>query len=172
MRRDFLLKNNLFFPNNLKRCEDEIWTIGLLFCAKKILHVPIAMYLYRLSSNSITRLKRTALQDINSRIDNIIHNLKWIDAFIGNVPFFKANPQYHYNVLEYATQRFFKKCFKSTLKVAPCDMYRSIKQEFGKNFGEYEHVIPVLCTMIGTYRKLLENDRLRIAELEEKLKSR
>ena len=172
VRREFLITNKIFFPNNLKRCEDEIWTTGLLFNAKKIIHVPIAMYLYRLSSNSITRVKRTALQDINSRVDNIIHDMKWLDLFIKDIPFFKSNPQYHYAVLEYFTNRFFRKCSNSTMKVAPTDMYRAIWQEFGKNFGEYEHVIPILCTLIGRYRKIVEENKIKISELEEQLKAK
>ena len=109
LRREFLVENEIFFPENIRRHEDEMWTHLLLFHAKKILHTPLAVVLYRLSENSIGRLHRTNLQTINSRIDNIMHNLQWIDKVMSKIPFFEANPHYHYAILEHSTQRFFTK---------------------------------------------------------------
>lgn len=155
LRRNFLVENEIFFPDKLKRCEDEIWTHGLLFCAKEIVHIPIAVYLYRLSEKSITRIKRTHLENINSRIHNILHDLQWIDNIMSKVPFFNEHPEYRYAILEHSTQRFFLKLFDSSRKVSSSDMYESIKREFGGNFGEYAVILSVLCTMINHYQKLI-----------------
>lgn len=172
LQRNFLIENELFFPEKLRRCEDEIWTHGLLFCAKKIIHTPIAAYFYRLSEQSITRIKRTHLQNINSRIDNIIHDLQWIDKFMSKIPFFEENPHYRYAILEHSTQRFFLKLFDSSLKVSSTDIYKSIKQEFGKNFGEYDIVVPVFCTLINKYQKIIakNNANNNWRELEKYLR--
>ena len=172
IRREFLLENEIFFPDKVLRNEDEIWTIGLMFCAKKVLHIPLTIILYRLSDNSITRLKRTQLQNVNSRINNVIYDLNWIDKMLDKVPFFNKNPQYRYIILEYSTKRFFTRIFKECKKVSPPDMYLSIKEEFGKIFGEHELIVPVLCTMISSYRKIIEEDKTKIAELEEQLKAK
>ena len=172
LRREFLIKNEIFFPEKLKRCEDEIWTHGLLFCAKEIMHTPIAVYLYRLSEKSITRIKRTPLENINSRINNIFHDLQWIDNIMSKISFFKENPQYRYAILEHSTQRFFLKLFNSSLKVSPSEMYESIKQEFGKNFGEYNVIVTVLCTMINNYQKIIAKTNMHTdwRELENYLR--
>ena len=45
IRRDFLLDNELFFPNFVP-CEDHIWTFGLFFFAKRFLRVPNAIYVH------------------------------------------------------------------------------------------------------------------------------
>ena len=170
VRREFLIKNEIFFPEKIMTCEDEIWTHGLLFCAKKIVHVPLVVYLYRLSENSLTKAKRTNLQNINMRINTIIHGLKWIDNIMNKIPFFGENPSYRYAVLEHAAQRYFTKLYKSSLKVLSADMYMSIKSTFGKNLGDNEILVSVLCTMISSYRKIIEKNKERIAELETQLK--
>ena len=173
LRRKFLIDNEIFFPSNIRRCEDEIWTHGLLFCAKKIIHTPIALYFYRLSDNSITRIKRTHLQNINSRIDNILHDLQWIDNIMSKIPFFEENPQYRYAILAHSTQRFFIKFFPSSLKVSASDMYQSINQEFGKNFGEYNVIVSVLCTLINKYQRIIAENFAKNdwKELEKYLRS-
>lgn len=172
LRREFLIKNEIFFPEEFNRCEDEIWTHGLLFCAKEIIHLPLGVYIYRMSDSSVTRTKQTHLQNINSRINNIIHGVQWIANIMAKVPFFEENPQYCYAILEHSTQRFLNRLFKSGLKVSPSDMYQSIKKDFGKNFGRYESVIPILCTMINQYQKLVAKNEARIAELEKQLKTK
>ena len=159
LRRKFLIDNELFFPENLRRCEDEVWTHGLLFYAKKIIHIPIALYLYRMSEGSITYSKRTPLQNIISRMDNIFHDLQWIDDVMSKIPYFKKHPEYRYAILEHSTQRFFIKLFKSSLKISPSNMYASIKQEFGGNFGEYAVLVPILCTLINKYQRIIATDK-------------
>ena len=172
LRREFLIENNLFFPENIRRNEDEIWTMGLLFRAKRILHIPLPIVLYRLSDNSITRIKRTPVQNVISRIDNIIHHLKWLNDILGKIPFFIENPDHLYAILEYSTKKYLVRIFKECRKVSPTDMYLAIKQEFGKSFGEYDVTISVLCTMLSNYQKIIEQNKTRIAELEEQLKAK
>ena len=172
LRRKFLIENEIFFPEEVVRNEDEVWTHGLLFCAKTIIHIPLSIYLYRLSEVSITRLKRTPLQNIDAWILNIIYDLKYIDNFMSKIPFFAEHPEYRYAILEHSTQRFFNRLFKSSLRVSPSDMYESIKQRFGANFGEYDVTISVLCTMLSNYQKIIEQNKTRIAELEEQLKAK
>ncbi len=172
LRREFLIENDIFFPEEFKRCEDEIWTHGLLFCAKEIIHIPLGVYVYRMSDSSITRSRQTNLQNINIRINNIINGLQWIAHITEKVPFFKDNPQYHYAILEHSTQRFLNRLFKSSLKVSSSDMFMSIKREFGKDFGKYDVAVPVLCTMLSTCQKTIDRNKTRIAELEEQLKAK
>ena len=164
LRRDFLINNEIFFPENLKRCEDEVWTHGLLFCAKKIIHIPLAFYFYRIAEGSITYSKRTPMQNINSRIHNIFHDLQWIDNIMSKVPFFEENPQYRYAILEHSTQRFFIKFFKISIDFSATEIYKSIKQEFGKSFGEYALIVSVLCALVNKYQKIILNEDKKITK--------
>ena len=170
LRRKFMIENEIFFPEKVKKCEDIIWTHGLMFCAKKVLHIPFPFYLYRNSIDSLSRQKRTSLESINSRLDSLIYGIKWVGNMMDKVPLFKEKPDYRYMMLEHIAQLFFTKLYYSSLKVSPNDMYQSIQKEFGHEFGEYDVLVSVLCTLIACQQKNLEADKLRIAELEENLK--
>ena len=169
IQRDFLIRNGIFFPEGLKICEDEIWTHGLLFCAKKILHTPLAVYLYRKSNDSLLRVKRSNLQKVNSGINAIVQGLKWIDSMMDKVPFFKAEPQYRYMILSHSAQRYFAGLYKVSLKASQAEIYRSVKKEFGKNFGDYDVLVTTLLTLISGYQITAAENKERIAQLEKKL---
>ena len=170
LRRDFLIRNGIFFPEELKICEDEIWTHGLLFCAKKILHTPLAIYLYRKSKGSLLRVKRNNLQKINSDFNAIIQGLIWIDSMMDKISFFQTEPQYRYEILSHVAQRYFNILYKDSLKASQADIYRSVKKTFGKNFGDYDVLVPVMLTIISGYQIDEAKNKERIAELEEQLK--
>lgn len=171
-RRNFLIGNKIFFPENLRIYEDQIWTIGLFLSAKKIIHMPIAVYFYRKSDNSLSKQKDfTSLQKVNILVNGILQGLNWLDNIIVKIPFFAANPQQHYAILDYAVQRFFTMIYKSNFELSPLDMYLSIKQEFGKDFGKYATSLSALFTVIYDYKKNIDKLEKRIAGLEKKFKS-
>ena len=169
LRRDFLIRNGIFFPEELKICEDEIWTHGLLFCAKKILHTPLAIYLYRKSEGSLLRIKRNNLQKADSDFNAIIQGLTWIDSMMDKISFFQTEPQYRYEILSHVAQRYFAGLYKISLKASQADIYRSVKKKFGKNFGDYDVLVSTLLTLISGYQITMAKNKERIAELEKKL---
>ena len=162
LRRDFLLDNKIFFPEDIEYGEDQVWTHGILFCAKKILHLPRPYYSYRQSENSITRKKRNALQIVNVRLRVVINGLKWIDDMLEKNEFFKQNPELRHKVLDHFTRRFYNGLFKHTAKTTQTDIYDSLKQEFGRGFGEYDVLIPALLTLVNTNQKTIENLRKKL----------
>lgn len=137
-----------------------------VFPRKKILHMPLAFYLYRKAVNSVTTSKRKPFENINSGVDNVIHALKWIDDMMNKSSFFDENPQYRYPMLNHIAERFLSRIFHSSKSVSLSDMYRSIKQEFGEEFGEYDVAIAVLFTVICNYQKVIEENNMRIAQLK------
>ena len=169
LRRKFMMDNEIFFPEKVKKCEDIIWTHGLMFCAKKVIHVPFPFYLYRKSIDSLSRQKRTSLESINSRLDSLIYGIKWIDDMMNKASLFTAAPEYRYAILEHIAEKFFIKLHGSSVKVQPSEIYRSVREEFGHEFGEYEVLVPILCTLIANQRKIIAEDKLRLAELESNL---
>ena len=155
---------------NVTPSGDRLWTYSVLFQAKKVIYAPLAIYLYRLSNDSITRKERTPSQDINLGINSVIEGIEWINDVMDKVSFFEEHPQYRYAVLENAVKVLFALSSKKFEKVSPAEMYLSIKEAFGKNFGDYENVVPVLLTMIRNYRKTIEKNNALIAELKNKSK--
>ena len=169
-RRDFLIRNGLFFPKGIDIYEDQVWTFGLLLCAKKILHTPLATYFYRKSAGSLSRKKITALQSVNDFITVILQGMVWIDSMMDKVSFFQTETQYRYKILSHVAHRYFNILYKDSLKVSQSEIYRSVKKKFGKNFGDYDVLIPVLLTLVNSFQKADVKNKKRIAKLEEQLK--
>ena len=158
MRRDFLIENDLFFTEDVEYAENQIWIHGLLFCAKKILYLSCAYYFYRhKSENSITWKERDSLQIINVRLRAVINGLKWIDDVMEKIEFFRNNPALRHKVLDHFTRRFYGGLFKHSLKCSQPEIYDSLSQEFRKNFGEYDVLIPALCALVNTNQKIISH---------------
>ena len=168
-RRDFLIRHELFFPENLNKYEDRIWTVGMLLCAEKVLHTPLAAYLYRKTDDSLTRKNRTPLQNVNVFANVIFLGLKWIDNIMARLQFFETNPKYRYEILSHFTRKYFTMLYKNCPDVSPSEAYHSIKDEYGKNFGEYDVLFSTFFTLISGYRKKIEENKIQIAELEKQL---
>lgn len=180
VKRNLIIENELFFPDLLIG-DDNVWTTGLIFCARKILRVPNIVYIYRLAENSMTRTEKTPEQEINFWLNSIILGLKSLDNFMSKHEFFQTNPQYRYAVLEdFLVERFYI-IFKKSLELQPFAVYETIKQEFGKNLGEYDVLVAALCAALNTQQKIsrlnqqkfnqfAEQAQRRIAELENELK--
>ncbi len=172
IKRDFLLKNNLFFPENINVSEDRIFTYGLFLCAKKIVQLPKAYILYRNSVGSLSRTRRTALQMVNLRLRPIINGVKWVDNAISKVDFFKQNPQSRFEILESVVAMFFKRGFNPSLSFQQSEIYASIIQEFGESLSEHDVLVAQLCTFVNTQQKKIATLEEKIATLEEQLKAK
>ncbi len=157
-RREFLIENELFFPEGVEYGENQIWTHGLLFCAEKILHLPYPYYFYRYQSeNSIIWKKRDSRQIVNVRLNVVIEGLLWIDDVMAKTPFFQQNPQLRHKILDHFTRRIYNGLFKHTLKTQQWEIYESLKEDFGQNFGEHDVLIPALLTLVNTNQKKIDN---------------
>ena len=135
----------------------------MLFRAKKILHLPKGYYFFRQAKSSLTHQKREPLQKINVLLNAVIEGLKWLDDVMEKTPYFQKEPQLRHSVLDHFTRRFYKAIFKHTLATPQWEIYESLKSEFGQNFGEYDVLIPALCTLANANQKKIE-------KLKEKLK--
>ncbi|MBQ7630030.1 MAG: glycosyltransferase [Selenomonadaceae bacterium] len=180
VKREFLLEHEIFFAA-LRPREDDIWNYHLIFYAKKILRVPNIVYIVRESEDSVTRKKRTPLQNLNFWLSPIFEGLKIIDNLMKKFEFFNRKPEYRYAVLEYFCQRCSTAILGYSFPFPPVAVYESIKQEFGGRLGEKDVLVSTLCTIINTQQKILMTNQQkfnqfaaqsqqRIAELEAQLK--
>ncbi|MBR4642106.1 MAG: glycosyltransferase family 2 protein [Selenomonadaceae bacterium] len=75
-RKDFLIKNKIFFPTDMPHSGDFIFVINVYCHAKRFLNIPTSLYFYRHYNDSVTRNTRTPEELL----------LHWGSAFVG---FFK-----------------------------------------------------------------------------------
>ena len=182
-RRDFLIANEIFFPN-IKPYEDLVWSHALLIYAKRFLRVPIAVYFYRDNESSMTRISKSSDASAKFYLNPVILGLKSLDTFINRHEFFQTKPQLHYALLENFFNGRFTSIFRDSSEfLPPFELYEAIKEEFGKNLGDYDVLIAALCTALAqqqrvTAAKLKQfkeyqiQSRARIAELENEIKRR
>lgn len=53
-RRDFLFANNLFFVEDIRRAEDDLFSTMVMYHAQMLKTIPLDVYVYRVRDNSIT----------------------------------------------------------------------------------------------------------------------
>ena len=158
VRRKLMLENEIFFPN-VRPSEDTIWTLGLVFYAKKILRVPNAVNIHRLSENSIMRTEKTPQQYINFWLEPILFGLKSLDTLMGRHEFFQKNLSARYNLLKWFVAPKFNQTLTSAQELTEYEIYQSIKDEFGEKLGDYDVLISMLCTAIYNEKKAFADEK-------------
>lgn len=179
VRRNFLTENEIIFPN-IFPCEDYFWTLNLLFAAKKFLHVPNATYFWRQTKKSSIRGNETETDKFNLWLHPAILGLKGLDNMMGKFEFFRDNMKYRHAILDFVIKKMFIMNFQAGMKIPQFSIYNAIKNEFGAHLGEYDVLIPALCTALNTqqkimvmnqrnFNKVIASTDKKIAELEAEL---
>ena len=97
--------------------------------------------------------------------------------------FFKENVEYRYAIFEYFINKMYDIFLASSFPIPPFSFYQTIKNEFGKDLGDYDVLVSALCAFINTQQKLsfinqqkfnqfAAQAQNRIKELEEQLKNK
>ncbi|MBD3878632.1 MAG: glycosyltransferase [Quinella sp. 1Q5] len=154
VRHDLLKEHKIVFPH-IKPSEDDIWTYGLVFFAKRWLRVPNMIYIRRMREDSITGTVRTSQEALNFWLNPVLLGLKELDNFMNQIEFFKENPQQRYAVLEKHFQGKLNSSFRNARQLTPVDVYEAIKKAYGKYFGDYDVLISSLCTQIFNQNQTL-----------------
>ena len=152
VKRILIMENEIFFPA-VKISEDNIWTHGLLFYAKNFLRVPDLVYIQRMSANSVMRLGRTPQQEINFWLNPVLLGLKSLDELMNRHEFFRTNPSCRFSLLKKFVNTRFNWTFESSKQLSENLIYSAIKNEFGGKLGEYDVLIPALCTALYNEKK-------------------
>lgn len=180
-RRDLLTEHEISFPNIIR--DDSIWNWNLIFCAKKILRVPNAVYVWRDVKSSITRVEKTPAQEINFWLNPIVLGTKTLHETLRRIEFFKQNPRYHYVMLSHFVEGSFSSLFGKSFQLKSFAFYEAVHKEFSKDLGEQDILVPLLFAIINTQQKISFMNRKkfnefaaqaqrRIAELEAQLKNK
>ncbi len=155
VRRDLLLEHEIFFPP-CKISDDDIWTCELIFCAGKILRVPNTVYVNRITDDSLSRIDRTPAHEIIFWLDPLVSGLKSFDDFMGEINFFRQNPQYRLAILDHLINgRTFAQINRYCEKISPVEIYETIRRNFAKDFGQHDVLFAYLCTLVHEQRKNL-----------------
>ena len=98
-RRDFLMDNNIIFPD-LKHGEDEFFDFCAICLAKKILLVPNVIYIYRIRQDSMNRQAVSPEDYIHDWFGSTLKAISLYENFMNNFDSFQKNPELKYTVFE------------------------------------------------------------------------
>ena len=179
VRRKLIIEHEIFFPH-CKPSEDDIWTYGLVFYAKRFLRVPNAVYIYRPNEESVMNKSKTPEQHINFWTNPAMLGIKTLDRFMSKIEFFQKNTSYRYAILEMFLASKILAPYKDSWQMPPFKIYETIKKEFGDKFGEQDVLISALCTFamnlqkinainIQKFNQFVDQAQKRIAQLEAEL---
>lgn len=153
VKRNVLIENDISFPH-ICPSEDDIWTYSLVFCAKKFLRVPNAVYIRRVSENSVMRKERTPQQTIKFWLNPVLLGLKFFDNFMSRREFFKKNPSFRYDLLKKFIKGKFNLSFDSTKNLPEYVLYSTIKDGFSEKLGDYDVLVSALCAALYNEKKI------------------
>lgn len=155
LQREFLINNDIKFPP-MKTSEDALWTFEVIFLAKKILRVPIPLYVWRSNKTSITRLKRVPKQKLSFWVNPLLSGLEYFEEFMSNIDFFKNNPAIHLQILNLFVSIHFQHMKSAIETLEPHEIYETFLQEFSKAGSSQPALIAYLLVMNNLLRSELE----------------
>lgn len=82
--KDFLIENELRFPEGQKKAQDSVFNTYAYFCAEKIAYLPYTMYFYRKNMQGIT--KRYSSDFTDMALSLVGHHYQCIERLYGGDP--------------------------------------------------------------------------------------
>ena len=170
IRRDLITENELVLPH-LRISQDLIFTIELIFHAKKILRLPYPLYIYRRNNaTSLCATKRSDEESILYWTDVNLKGIKFLANFLDEQKFFQENPQYKWALLNFVDGVHFNMLRQIFPKMSPQQVYNIFQKVFTEKFGEYGNLIAYLCNSSNFLRLRLNAAAQHIEQLERQVK--
>jgi len=105
-RRDFLLANEIYFPQ-VKFSEDMVFCFKCLCLAKNYLRVPFATNIHRISKDSGSKKILSSREGVRMWLGVVTVVLQLINEFTGRLDFFRDNPDIRHAALKFFVDKHF-----------------------------------------------------------------
>ena len=135
--------------------DDVVWTLKILCLAKRLLRVPVPLYVNRKNSASIMRRERTPEQTITFRTNPLLTGLEALDEFMRKIEYFKQNPVIRLQVLNFFTLMQLDNMNAEFQALSPEEVYEIFLREFKAAGSSQPALISYLLVMNDLYRKEL-----------------
>ena len=165
-RREFLVKNNIQFPN-ITAWEDLVFAFTCLLRAKNYVRVPIVNYFYRIRKDSLSHRGRDAFE----MTSNLIGSLRAMDLAMAKTPSIANNAEIQYKFIDWYVQGRLKTICDGVYRADkwfPFQINKIFREKFfSKNIADQSALYSYFFT-IATYNKeLLKLKDAEIKKLKE-----
>ena len=151
LRRDFLVDNGIKFPA-VRISEDIIWTFKIVCLAKKILHVPTLLYVYRDTAASMVRRTRPLDDEIKFWLSPLISGVDCLNEFMDGIELFNRPNNLRLYVLNFFANIQFDFMAKAFKQLDRHEVYKIFMDELSKSSGNHSALISYLLVMTNIYR--------------------
>ena len=103
-RRDFLITNQIHFPN-MPPSEDQVFNFSCLCLAKKLLCVPNIVYIYRIRRDSISHEGTNLEKYFHKWLNTLSRGFNEFNKVMNRIAFFDEHSDYRYAVLNWFFER-------------------------------------------------------------------
>ena len=166
-KRDLLIENNITFSPI--RSEDDIWSLEVLFCAKRFLRIPNICFIRRMHDSGISFGEYTTSEYIQRWMELVILALKDLDNFLGETKFFKENPNLRHVIIKNFVSRKLSTIYGKTKDLDSFELYNIFLETFGKHLGEQDILVSALLACMNEDKKNLQNAKQRIEKLQDEI---
>ena len=161
VKRKFLLENEIEFPMIIAG-SDFIWTIQVVYYAKRFLRLPIALYFYVDNADSATRKKYIPDKKIVNTVKGFVMGAKILQDLSNKIDVLKRNKAY----LLFATSVFFGNCLARSAEarknLSSIELYEILCDGLAD-----DSLVPYLFTLIDAQEKDLSRLQARLIALKK-----
>lgn len=172
VRREFLVKNQIFFPE-LPSGEDHLWVIQVYCYARKFLRIPNPFYYYRrYTGESICTKKREPREQVSHWISTFALWLKTANEISSGIDILSNNPAY----ILAAAKRHFDFCLsrieEERKQLTSQDIYEILLEEFSKANISSNLTVPFFFSTLDTQIKKTSDAESKLRKFKVYLSAR
>ncbi len=151
IRKDFLIKNEITFPETITGSE-FLWTVNIYCHAKKFLRLITPIYFYRVRDEFVAS-KEQPNEEISAHVSEFIAFLKALNYIVNRNPILKENPVYSYKLLSIAFNYHFKSLSEALNNLSSQEVYENLIREFEDKSDSSELSVPFFFSQIVNRKK-------------------
>ena len=153
VRRDFLIKNKIFFPN-IPNSGDFIWVINLYCHARRFLRISTPLYFYRnYNINSIWQTVKVAQEQCRCWFASFVDFVKALNELEKENEIFTENPLYGLAALKIHFSGCLDRTEDARKELGSEEIYKILRSEFAKASADsLELIFPFIISFIE-YKK-------------------
>ena len=151
-RRDFLIENNIFFPEIITY-GDSLWTIHVFACSKRFLKIPDTLYFYRENFNSITLNKGLPEKQICYRARAFLLAMNAFLTLSKKINLQEKNLMYLFLFMKNVLNNYLKRTADAGSSLSTDEIFEALYSNFSEKNNSPDWMMPFFFTFVDEERR-------------------
>lgn len=172
VRREFLIENELFFPD-IHSGEDFLWIIKVYCHAKRFLRHPVPLHFYRnYNEGSITQKKRSPQEQLSHWTSVFVTWAKHFSKLANEIDILRNNSAYCYQALKSEFEWCRYRSREGLTPLSNREIYELLQQKFAHEEDLSLLAVPFFWTLTDTTKNARLAHLQAINDLQKEIKQR